>query len=92
MDRRQRDAVLKAMELIPLGPVLFIDTAGLDDKSEVGKLRIKRTMDMMKKNLSMKGFLSETQSVTFGLDMFIFALLPDLLFGSVGILRTTRIG
>lgn len=43
------DPVLKAMELIPLGPVLFIDTAGLDDKSEVGKLRIKRTMDMMKR-------------------------------------------
>ena len=42
------DPVLKAMELIPLGPVLFIDTAGLDDKSEVGKLRIKKTMDMMK--------------------------------------------
>lgn len=44
------DPVLKAMELIPLGPVLFIDTAGLDDKSEVGKLRIKRTMDMMKRS------------------------------------------
>ena len=43
------DPVLKAMELIPIGPVLFIDTAGLDDKSEVGKLRIKRTMDMMKR-------------------------------------------
>ena len=43
------DPVLKAMELIPLGPVLFIDTAGLDDRSEVGKLRIKRTMDMMKR-------------------------------------------
>ena len=43
------DPVLKAMELIQLGPVLFIDTAGLDDKSEVGKLRIKRTMNMMKR-------------------------------------------
>ena len=42
------DPVLKAMELIPLGPVLFIDTAGLDDKSEVGNLRIRKTMDMMK--------------------------------------------
>lgn len=41
------DPVLKAMELIQLGPVLFIDTAGLDDKSEVGKLRIKRTMNMI---------------------------------------------
>ena len=43
------DPVFKAMELIPIGPVLFIDTAGLDDKSEVGKLRIKKTKEMMKK-------------------------------------------
>ena len=43
------DPVFKAMELIPLGPVLFIDTAGLDDKSEIGKLRIKKSMDVMKR-------------------------------------------
>ena len=41
------DHVLKAIELISLGPVLFIDTAGLGDKNEVGKLRIKRTMNMI---------------------------------------------
>ena len=38
------DPVTKAMELIPLGPVLFIDTAGLDDNSDLGDLRIKRTL------------------------------------------------
>ncbi|MBS4955486.1 MAG: hypothetical protein KHZ99_00340 [Clostridium sp.] len=38
---------MKAIELISLGPVLFIDTAGLGDKNEVGKLRIKRTMNMI---------------------------------------------
>ena len=43
------DPVFKAMELIPLGPVLFIDTAGLDDKSEIGKLRVKKTMDIIKR-------------------------------------------
>ena len=43
------DPVFKAMELISIGPVLFIDTAGLDDKSEVGKLRIKKTKEMMKR-------------------------------------------
>ncbi|WP_195989817.1 [FeFe] hydrogenase H-cluster maturation GTPase HydF [Clostridium sp. D53t1_180928_C8] len=42
------DPVFKAMELIPIGPVLFIDTAGLDDKSEIGKLRVKKTMDIIK--------------------------------------------
>ncbi len=37
------DLVEKPMELLPLGPVLFIDTAGLDDVGELGTLRIERT-------------------------------------------------
>ncbi|WP_102401735.1 [FeFe] hydrogenase H-cluster maturation GTPase HydF [Haloimpatiens massiliensis] len=38
------DPVTKAMEFIPLGPVVFIDTAGLGDKSELGEIRVKRTL------------------------------------------------
>ena len=34
------DPVFKPMELLPLGPVVFIDTAGLDDKSELGQIRV----------------------------------------------------
>lgn len=37
------DVVEKAMELLPIGPVLFLDTAGLDDTSALGELRIKKT-------------------------------------------------
>ena len=37
------DTVEKAMELLPIGPVLFIDTAGIDDKSELGTLRVEKT-------------------------------------------------
>jgi [FeFe] hydrogenase H-cluster maturation GTPase HydF len=37
------DTVDKTMELLPLGPVVFIDTAGLDDTSLLSELRIKRT-------------------------------------------------
>ncbi len=37
------DPVEKPMELLPLGPVLFIDTAGLDDTGAVGMLRVERT-------------------------------------------------
>ena len=37
------DPVMKAMELLPFGPVLFIDTAGLNDSSELGEVRIKRS-------------------------------------------------
>ena len=41
------DPVIKSMELLPLGPVAVIDTAGLDDEGDLGRLRISRTMEMM---------------------------------------------
>jgi [FeFe] hydrogenase H-cluster maturation GTPase HydF len=37
------DPVEKAMELLPLGPVLFIDTAGIDDAGALGDLRVEKT-------------------------------------------------
>jgi len=43
------DPVMKAMELIPFGPVVFIDTAGLDDRSELGGMRIQRSMKMLQR-------------------------------------------
>ena len=43
------DPVQKAMELIPFGPILLIDTAGLEDKSELGEVRIKKSYDYIKK-------------------------------------------
>ena len=44
------DSVKKAMELIPFGPVLFIDTAGFNDNTELGKLRIEKTLKEIKKS------------------------------------------
>lgn len=44
------DPVLKAMELLPLGPVVMIDTPGIDDKGELGKLRVKRSYEMLNKS------------------------------------------
>ena len=41
------DAVAKAYELLPLGPVTFYDTAGLDDEGELGSLRIKATRKIL---------------------------------------------
>ena len=38
------DPVKKAMEVPPLGPVMLIDTAGIDDEGELGQKRVKRTM------------------------------------------------
>lgn len=41
------DPVIKSMELLPLGPVALIDTAGLDDVGDLGELRISRSKEMM---------------------------------------------
>ncbi|WP_205665607.1 [FeFe] hydrogenase H-cluster maturation GTPase HydF [Anoxybacter fermentans] len=43
------DPVYKAMELLPLGPVVMIDTAGIDDIGMLGELRVKKTMEVMRK-------------------------------------------
>lgn len=43
------DPVYKSMELLPLGPVVLVDTAGLDDKSLVGELRVKKTLEVLNK-------------------------------------------
>ena len=43
------DPVLKSMELLPLGPVTIIDTAGLDDTGALGKLRTEKTMQILRK-------------------------------------------
>jgi [FeFe] hydrogenase H-cluster maturation GTPase HydF len=41
------DPVEKPMELLPLGPVLFIDTAGIDDTGALGELRIEKTRQVL---------------------------------------------
>lgn len=41
------DPVVKAMELIPFGPIALVDTAGFEDISQVGKQRMKRTNDIL---------------------------------------------
>ncbi len=43
------DPVYKSMEVLPLGPCVFIDTAGFDDQGELGKLRIEKTRGVIEK-------------------------------------------
>ena len=43
------DPVTKAMELLPLGPVLITDTPGYDDSGELGELRVKKTKQILNK-------------------------------------------
>ena len=44
------DPVLKAMELLPLGPVVVIDTPGIDDEGELGALRVKKSYQVLNKS------------------------------------------
>ena len=43
------DPVFKNMEILPLGPVTLIDTPGLDDEGELGKLRVKKALEVLDK-------------------------------------------
>lgn len=43
------DPVSKGVELIPVGPVLYIDTAGLEDNTALGDLRVNKTLDLLKR-------------------------------------------
>ena len=44
------DPVYKSMELLPLGPVVIIDTPGFDDEGTLGQLRIQRTKDTLNRS------------------------------------------
>lgn len=43
------DPVYKAMEILPIGPVMIIDTAGIDDSGTLGKMRIEKTREVITK-------------------------------------------
>ena len=42
------DPVKKSMEILPIGPVVIVDTPGMDDEGTLGELRIKRTLEVLK--------------------------------------------
>jgi len=43
------DPVYKSMEVLPLGPVIFIDTAGIDDRGSLGSKRVEKTLRVIRK-------------------------------------------
>lgn len=43
------DPVYKAMEILPIGPCVIIDTAGLDDTGDLGELRVKKSLEVVSK-------------------------------------------
>lgn len=64
------DPVRKSMEILPLGPVVLIDTPGIDDEGSLGEMRVSRSKEVIRETdiallvLSTKVFLEEKQSLT----------------------------
>lgn len=58
------DPVYKTMELLPIGPVVIIDTAGIDDVGELGNLRVEKTYDILRKTNIAIIVLSVTEEIT----------------------------
>lgn len=58
------DPVYKSMELLPIGPVVFIDTAGLDDEGNLGQLRIEKTYNVLNKTDIALLVIDATEEIT----------------------------
>lgn len=77
------DPVLKTMELLPLGPVVMIDTPGLDDEGELGTLRIQKSYQMLNKTdiaiLVVDAAMGKTKEDEAIVNKFIAKNLPYLI-------------
>ncbi len=58
------DPVYKSMEILPIGPVVLIDTPGLDDSGELGELRVQKTMEVLRKTNVAMIILDGTEKMT----------------------------
>ncbi|MBV4429279.1 [FeFe] hydrogenase H-cluster maturation GTPase HydF [Clostridium tyrobutyricum] len=80
------DPVYKAMELPPIGPVVIIDTAGLDDTGTLGELRIKKTKEVMDKtDLAILVFTQENLDLT--LEKNWYSKLKECKIPTIGVLN-----
>lgn len=80
------DPVYKAMELLPIGPVVIIDTAGLDDTGDIGELRVKKTKDVMEKtDLALLVFTSDSSD--FSLEHEWFEQLKERKIPIIGVIN-----
>ena len=68
------DPVSKAMEILPLGPVVITDTAGVDDTSELGPLRINKTKELLPR-MNLAVYVLKTDAALTAADMEWLGLL-----------------
>ena len=70
------DPVSKAMEILPLGPVVITDTAGIDDTTELGALRMEKTEEVVKK-INLAVYVLRTDEAPTSDDMHWLGLLKQ---------------
>ena len=70
------DPVSKSMEILPLGPVVITDTAGIDDTTELGTLRMKKTEEVVKK-INLAVYVLRTDEEPTADDMHWLSLLKQ---------------
>ena len=70
------DPVSKAMEILPLGPVMIIDTPGFDDNGELGELRIEKTKKILRRTDIAVLVIDETQGLQ-PLDEYLVNLFKE---------------
>ena len=80
------DPVYKAMELSPIGPVVLIDTAGLDDRSELGELRKEKTLEVLNKT-DVAILVCDAQAGITDFDREILQLLKEKKIPLVGVIN-----
>lgn len=77
------DPVTKAMELLPLGPVVIIDTPGIDDEGTVGELRVKKARRILNKTdiavLVIDSTVGKTEEDKELIELFIKKDIPYLI-------------
>ena len=77
------DPVMKAMELLPMGPVQIIDTPGIDDEGALGELRVRKTKQILNRTdvavLVVDGTLGLTETEQEMIDLFAEKEIPYLI-------------
>lgn len=85
------DPVYKAIEFYPIGPVVFIDTAGFDDEGDVGKLRVEKTKDILLKTDIAILLFDDENFQDFRVERYWYGLLKEKGIPVVGVINRKSI-
>ena len=85
------DPVSKAMELLPIGPVVFVDTAGIDDTGDLGELRIEKTkLALEKTDLAILAF--NATDVDISCEKELYNTLKQRKIPTIGVINKIDLG